>query len=475
MSDNRNKNFAGRKTYQTRQSPYRISDNKGPAPVKASRPLQTPGLSSDTRDKTPKRDKINIPDKRDADPKHRILKDRVDDEYVVRFYRRSKWQILYLSFIPAVLTLITLISFVASALLPYLSIIFVPLLIITVGWWIWTIVDWSNDYLIVTNRRFIYIEKVVLFEQTRTEIRTSEFVEVKLLAKRGSLEYAFQIGAITIQGKNGTIRFTRVAQPLKVFQEIDKDYKDYRMARRKERDAMMDSYFMSKATNKAPERPPYLIEIPYLPANVSFFKKIRLGLPILSTDEMKRQQLVWHKHPFILFKLELLPLGLSILYILALVLFGPVLLLAGGGISIVTILAAVLLGAFLAALLWYRYALWDNDVYTLNTEEVVDSEKLPFGFNEFKDRIKLNNVQDIKFDKFGFFSNILNYGSVMVDRTGGNKPLTFTNVPEPDLIQQQIGRWVRTRVEIIESLDDERQVDFLIRHRHNLRHLLEDN
>ena len=160
----------------------------------------------------PKRAPEVTQEQRDADPRRKILKDRLPDEIVLKYYRRSKWQIFYLSAFPAILTLITIVALFFSALLPPLSIVAIPLLIATLLWWVWTIIDWENDYLILTSKRFVHIEKVFLFEQTRDEIRSVDFTEVKLEAKRGSLEFAFQIGTIVIQGKGGTITFNRVSE-----------------------------------------------------------------------------------------------------------------------------------------------------------------------------------------------------------------------------------------------------------------------
>lgn len=468
---NRN-NYAPKRSYQTRQSPYHLNEKE----IKETM-SPTPKQAVEEKAAQPKRQNKRkptfVPDKRDADPNRRILKDRLENEYVVRFYRRSKWQILYLGGFPLVLLIFAILILVVSLFLPIISIFAIVLLVADALWWVWTLIDWSNDYLIITNLRFIYSETELFTSQLRTIIRVSEFTEVKVEAKRGSLEYAFQIGTVIVQGKNGTITFNRIAKPLKVYHEIDKDFKDYRAMHRKERDTMMDKYFMAKAHNQPPPRPTYTVDIPYIrDDDLKFTAKIRKALPVLSETSGKR--LIWHKHVIILYRSELIPLFFAILYILAWIFLLPLLGALNAIFVPVSIVALLIAGFAEFVFIWYRYELWNNDVYTLSTEELIDSEKLPFGFNEFKDRIKLNNVQDIKFDKNGFFANIFNYGNVMVDRIGGNKPLTFKQVPHPDEIQQQINKWVRTRHEIIESLEDERQIDFLLRHRRNLRHVLED-
>lgn len=469
---NRN-HFAQKRVYQTRQSPYRLTPDEVKVTAKPTPPKQEETEKAAKPKARNKKKPAFIPDKRDIDPNRRILKDRLEHEYVVKFYRRSKWQIFYLGGLPIALFVFTILLFVASILVPVIAILPIITLVIDAFWWIWTIIDWSNDYLIITNLRFIYSETEILTSQVRTIIRIAEFTEVKVEAKRGSLEYIFQIGLVVIQGKNGTIKFNRVANPLKVYHEIDKEFKSYRAEHRKERDQFMDRYFMAKAHNQPAPRPTYEIDIAHLnEKDLKFRDKITKALPVYSEVEGKR--LIWHKHIIILYRSELVPLLCAIGYILLWVFGFPLLAAISPIVASLSVVVLAVLGFAEFVFLWYRYQLWNNDVYTLSTEELIDSEKLPFGFDESKDRIKLNNVQDIKFDKKGFFANIFNYGNVMVDRIGGNKPLTFKKVPHPDEIQQQINKWVRTRLEIIESIEDERQIDFLLRHRYNLRHVLED-
>ena len=482
MSQNRNgngKQMPQRKPYQSSHSPYRLNSRPAttsrvgeslpPQETSRVRALRFPRL------RRPKRAPESTGSQHDADPRRKILKDRLPDEIVLKFYRRSKWQIFYLGAFPAILTVITFVAFLVSAFLPLLNIFAIPLLIMTLLWWAWTIIDWENDYLILTSKRFVHIEKVFLFESTRDEIRSVDFTEVKLEAKRGSLEFAFQIGTIVIQGKGGTITFNRVAKPDKIYQEIDNDYKERRKSRRKERDEYMDGYFLAKAKHNSPPAPNYAVDIPHLDEKAGFIARTFSGKPVVSIDDMKRKQIVWRKHPFLLIKSEFIPLVLALIYLIGLVLGLPLLLGLGGLFAVLTIPAALILAAILLAVLWYRYDDWENDVYILNVEEVIDSEKLPFGFNEFKDRVKLASVQEIQLNKPGILANIFNYGSVQVNRIGSSKPLSFHNIPNPDAVQMQIGRWKDARVEIAESMEDQRIVDFLVRHRHNLHHLLEED
>ena len=478
MSESKNgsKQAAQRRTYHTQLSPYRVN----PTTIEKTKAAEakTTTKAVENKQKLPaaksKKGKEENTEKRDADPGRRILKDKQEGEFVVKFYRRSKWHIVYIGVVPIIITILTIVAFIISLFVSFMNIIALPLLVVSILWWAWTIIDWANDYLIMTNRRFIHVERLLLMEQMRNEIRVAEFAEVKLLANRGSLEFAFKIGTIVIEGKKGNITFNHVADPLRVYREIDKDFKDYRASRRKERDVMMDNYFMAKAHNQAPPRPTYTKDIPHLPENVNLWRKITEAKPIGSTDEMKRQQFVWRKHPILLLRSELMPLFLGIIYIVALVFLIPLLFGINAAIGGVGIIGAFVGGFALFAFLWYRYTAWDDDIYILNSEEVIDSEKRPFGFDEFKDRIKLANIQQIKYVKHGFVANMFNYGNVLIDRTGGNKSLTFHKVPNPELVQQQLERWIRTRTEITESMDDERQVDFLIRHRHNLMHLLDE-
>ena len=80
------------------------------------------------------------------------------------------------------------------------------------GWAIWNYVDWSNDYYIVTNRRVVYLEKIVGIYDSRQEAPLGSVISVNVQTS-GSLARAFGIGDVIVRTFSGPITLKSVANP----------------------------------------------------------------------------------------------------------------------------------------------------------------------------------------------------------------------------------------------------------------------
>ena len=90
------------------------------------------------------------------------------------------------------------------------------LLLISAGWLVWTVVDWSNDYAIITNRRVVFLEKILLIYDSRQEVPLDA-----ILADDLSTSYLGRLigyGTVLIRTYTGQIVFSRLAQPELVIQ-----------------------------------------------------------------------------------------------------------------------------------------------------------------------------------------------------------------------------------------------------------------
>ena len=116
-------------------------------------------------------------------------------------------------------------------------------------------------------------------------------------------------------------------------------------------------------------------------------------------------------------------------------------------IAMLIAVPAALLSLFWA---WWIYETYQNDLYILTSERLIDEDKAPFGPTNRREA-ELGSIQDVVF-KETFFEALLGYGDVVV-RTGGagNSEFTFLNVPNPREVQAQINAYIvelrRTRDE----------------------------
>jgi hypothetical protein len=85
--------------------------------------------------------------------------------------------------------------------------------------------------------------------------------------------------------------------------------------------------------------------------------------------------------------------------------------------------------------LWYVYLDWKNDMFQLTPNQVIDIDRKPLG-KESKRSAPLENILSIEYERKGLLPMIFNFGTVYI--TIGNSQLTFNDVYNPSVVQQDI-------------------------------------
>ena len=96
-------------------------------------------------------------------------------------------------------------------------------LLFIVGGLVWHYIDWSNDYFVVTGRRVVYQERVVLLYDSRQESPIEQLQSLSVDSSQ--IGRIFHYGNVTIRTFTGTIVFRAVRQPQDVvglIQEMQK-------------------------------------------------------------------------------------------------------------------------------------------------------------------------------------------------------------------------------------------------------------
>ncbi|HEX2915453.1 MAG TPA: PH domain-containing protein [Chloroflexia bacterium] len=383
----------------------------------------------------------------------KLLNDWFTGEVIREVFRRHPIHILYISkkfwlFLPFVL-----IATIAALFLPFVWFLAVPLLLLELGLAIWYINDWSNDFLIVTDRRVIQLEKISFLDTAKIEIPLDKVQEVKINQRHGTIEYIFRVGTVNITSTGRTnIVFQHLYKPERVRQEWDVLRKRYFMARTNFRRDRMRNYLDNKIWGTPLINWNANEEARSLRANDNpdWWQRTFPSEPIYDRD---KKQLVWFTHPWILFKKEIPIVLLFILLVVASVIGLPFLFSLGSGLVSILALVAVIIGlAVMSFVIWYKYENWHNDRFIVGEDKIFDVIKLPLGFDETQGVLDIRNVQDVQFEKSGLISNLLNFGTVKITNVGG-VGLTFRNVPDPDLVEDEISR----RKELLRFIDEERQ------------------
>jgi CRP-like cAMP-binding protein/membrane protein YdbS with pleckstrin-like domain len=147
-------------------------------------------------------------------------------------------------------------------------------------------------------------------------------------------------------------------------------------------------------------------------------------------------QVIWRKHWMNLIRRTIGP-TLLLLFTLAMAWFGIQFLQSGVFGVTASTLALPWLFLLLCATGWwlYRYADWRNDIYVVTDDKLIDIEAKPLGLSIKRRETGLDRVQTVDYKQVGFIRYFLNYGDVVIRTAAADEGLDFLYVPNPRLVQ----------------------------------------
>ena len=327
---------------------------------------------------------------------------------------------------------------------------------------IWGVLNYLNDFFIVTNRRVIQQEKVIFFSEQRREALLEQIqrVDVSTTFWGNMLNY----GSLSVYtaGTTGSIDFDFVgaADDLRAAIFHQRSLRQQRSSAENKLDIQNALEKRLGLTVDLPGRvrtddaPPVAESST---ARMSVWERVRQKAKVDSAlDWESTERVVWHKHWWVLLVQAALP-GLLLLV--------EVLLLSGGlapaGLleRLQSSLGATTLllsggGLMLATLGWIAWAVadWWNDTYTVTADRIIDIEKLPLFLSEQRREAQLSDIQDISLEMNSPLKMMLNFGNIIVQTAAGEGAFTFDHVPNPRNVKEEI-----TRRMIVWRREDERR------------------
>jgi hypothetical protein len=307
--------------------------------------------------------------------------------------------------------------------------------LISALWLIWNINNWANDFYLITSKRMVWVERISGYYESRQEAPLGTLISVGLMTSQMGALLGFS--DVIVRTYIGDIRFERVAHARTIGKLIESYW-----ARSKHVDLELDAREIRKALRQKFGKEPEEVsakelEMEYgieneLPHNeISFFEW--LFSDFLKVRYESGGTITYRKHWFVLLKKGFLAfIGVLV-----------------SGCFIVAVLTryitwlnyemALTLGFFIMitslAVLIYRYVDWRNDMFQLTPNQVIDLDRKPFG-RESRRAAPLENILSIEYERKGIFPMLFNYGTVYI--TIGNSQLTFNNVHQPSIVQQDI-------------------------------------
>jgi CRP-like cAMP-binding protein/membrane protein YdbS with pleckstrin-like domain len=325
--------------------------------------------------------------------------------------------------------------------------------LIALGFVVWGVVDWSNDWLIITTRRVIHRETVILISERTTAAPLEKIQDIKIT--RSFLGSLIGYGELIIQtaATVGQIRFDHVGDPEGIKQRIwDQVARVRAGTRAEERERASEVLEQRLQLGLPPSRLPPIVG--GQPAPPPQKDEPRRGFRLFPFRETMGDRVIWRKHWLNL----ILRTGWPFL---ATLILGAVVVWMGLSFEnfarpdqAASILLVVLL-FFLGVLAWlgWEYADWRNDVYIVTNERIIDIQKKPLFFAEVRREAPLDNVQNVDVIIPGPLAHLLGYGNVIIQTAAETGQFDFVFVGSPREVQAEISR----RTEALRATRAERE------------------
>jgi hypothetical protein len=318
-------------------------------------------------------------------------------------------------------------------------------LVADILWVIWLAIDWSNDYYIVTNRRVVWLERVIGVYDSRQESPLTTILAVAV--ETDILGRALDYGDVIIRTFVGRIVFNNVSHPEQAQRMIEEYWnRTKEQAMGMEKEAMKEAIRRKLGLKAAPPPKEAPLKKADFPRERGFLRILRLlGASRLRLRYEQGDTVIYRKHWFVLFRQAWIPIlgtlgvtGLFLYRLFQLALVPEAFISLQGGLT-VDAWAGVLFIAFFPFMAWliYEIADWSNDIYQVTNEQIIDLDKKPFG-TESRNAAQLESILAIEYERIGILGEIFNYGTVYI--TVGGTKLAFEDVIDPASVQSDVNR-----------------------------------
>ena len=370
-----------------------------------------------------------------------------DDEEILSLYRRH-WIVLLKRKFRLVLFWLVQLLIAAILRLATGSWHLVPHIIFaafyTILWVGWIVVDYMNDFHIVTTQRVVHHEKVLFFKEERDSALMTQVQELSV--NRSMLGRLLGYGDLIIRtaASDGDILFDHHPHPNKTHKIIQKEMTRIKKHSMEEQQASIMQQLQDRLHLGLEER----IDERALMDNPLIQQRIRQRrglsfMPMVDVRNDRNNSLIWRRHWFGLVKKTVL-LFIASLFLLAILLagmlgmFGSLLQDLSWQAKALGFSVLVLFWLISLAALWWIWTDWYNDRYIVTDQLIERVQKTPLMLDEDRTTISLNRVQNVDFKRPTLLSNLLNFGYVSIQTAAADKPIVFDSVPSPSNIHFEI-------------------------------------
>lgn len=366
-----------------------------------------------------------------------------EDESVVIFVRQHKWALVRSMLVPIGLLAITFIAAaVLSQIIPALTIILVIVaLLIPLLFGFYVLIDWSDDYYVVTNKRLVHVDELPIVRKRREEAPLSSITEIQF-ARHSILAHVLDFGDLRVETFGGAVAMRDIPQPNRVKEAILREIERVKArARAAERAAIRDELrqrIIPRSTpvtedTAAEEAARVVVEEP----RPSFFQVVRgvLGYFWPRLREVQGDAIIWRKHWIVLLQTAKWPLlGMIITLVAFVVWWNHSILLNWLPDGLWWLWIVIGLGFFA----WYLWIFedWRNDQYIVTSSRIIDIERRPFLMSETRREAVLSRIQTTDLNIPSPAAQVFRYGNVSIRVPGA--VIEFKSVKDPAGVQSEI-------------------------------------
>jgi uncharacterized membrane protein YdbT with pleckstrin-like domain len=323
------------------------------------------------------------------------------------------------------------------------------LLVIGLAWMVWNLVDWSNDYYLITNQRVVYLEKVLLLYESRQETPLGAILSI---TKQTSLVgRIFGYSDLAIRTYTGVLFIKHIAFSEAVMQLLTEQWerakKRLSIEDREEMEILLREKINPGEFEQTEEKRTPDFSGQTVVKNGWFVSILASLFGMRTEDELV---IIYRTHWFILLKKIALPTFELLILFLLFSIFPNFHFLDGFQNSLASILGV--LSLFITIWWVYRFVDWRNDCYLITKDQLVDINRKPLGLEDRRSA-PIKNIQSVEYKRIGIWGILLNFGTVFIRI--GDTEFTFDFVHNPSQVQKEIF----DRYNVLTNLEKKNQVD----------------
>jgi len=290
---------------------------------------------------------------------------------------------------------------------------------------LWKWVDWGNDYYIVTDRRVVWVEKIVLIYSSRNVVPLDAVLSVNV--NTSYWQRIWGSGDVVVNTYTGRTIMKNAAHPRQFAAVIEEHW--HRAQRRTTEEeyqtrvrAIRENLGLQQGEKEeTPEVPKEPQEKPGLLQRIANFIKTRYE---------ENGTVTYRKHWFLLIRQS----WKSVLFLIpGTIIFAALLIYPIGESSVIPLLFCV---ANVVATFFFFYNLidWGNDIFQVTERHILDIDRKPFG-QDIRKSAPLEQILSTSVEQ-NFWQRLLNYGDVHIRI--GEAEFIFDGVVNPSMVQQEI-------------------------------------